>query len=62
MNELIQESKVVSFVEHLPNTMLPFNKDLLSNALDVLKSIDFPTTRTEAWKYTRVGRIASIPT
>src|SRR5574343_162625 len=62
MNELIQESKVVSFVEHLPKTMLPFNNDVLSKASEVLKSIDFPTTRTEAWKYTRVGRIASIST
>jgi len=62
MNELIQDSKVTSFVEFLPKTKLPFNNELLLKASEVLKSIDFPTTRTEAWKYTRLGRIAAIPT
>ena len=62
MNELIEESKVTSFVEHLPKTMLPLNTEVLAKAEEVLKSIDFPTTRAEAWKYTRVGRIASIST
>jgi Fe-S cluster assembly protein SufD len=60
MNELIQDSKVTSFVEFLPETKLPFNNELLSKASAVLKSIVFPTTRTEAWKYTRLGRIAAI--
>jgi Fe-S cluster assembly protein SufD len=60
MNELIQDSKVTSFVEFLPKTKLPFNNELLVKASKVLKSIDFPTTRTEAWKYTRLGRITSI--
>jgi Fe-S cluster assembly protein SufD len=62
MNELIAESKVTSFVEHLPKTMLALNTEVLAKAEEVLKSIDFPTTRAEAWKYTRVGRIASIST
>ena len=62
MNELIAESKVTSFVEHLPKTMLALNTEVLTKAEVVLKSIDFPTTRAEAWKYTRVGRIASIST
>ncbi len=60
MNELIQDSKINSFVESLPKTKIPFNNELIVNASTVLKSIDFPTTRSEAWKYTRLGRIKAI--
>ena len=62
MNELIQESKVAAFVEHLPQTMLAIDKELVSKAIATIKTTDFPTTRTEAWKYTRLGRIAAIST
>lgn len=33
--------------------------ELKTEALRVLESIDFPTTKTEAWKYTRLGKISN---
>lgn len=37
--------------------VLPSN--LTSKASAILETIQFPTTRTEAWKYTRLGKISS---
>jgi Fe-S cluster assembly protein SufD len=33
------------------------NEQLRQNAREVIENLDFPTTRTEAWKYTRVAKI-----
>ena len=33
------------------------NSDLRKKAIEVLEQTDFPTTRNEAWKYTRVAKI-----
>lgn len=35
------------------------NENLKSNAAAILETIQFPTTRTEAWKYTRLGKISN---
>ncbi|WP_343634482.1 Fe-S cluster assembly protein SufD [Fluviicola sp.] len=35
----------------------PLNPELRRKALEVLENTPFPTTKTEAWKYTRVARI-----
>jgi Fe-S cluster assembly protein SufD len=35
------------------------NENLKSEALAILETIQFPTTRTEAWKYTRLGKISN---
>lgn len=60
MNDTIQENKLKSFLENLSPTALKFSKEYLDIAKETLSTVDFPTTRNEAWKYTRVGRIASI--
>lgn len=60
MNEILQENKLAAFAEGLVQTMLPLPSSLTEQAREVLGKSDFPTTRQEAWKYTRVGRIASI--
>jgi Fe-S cluster assembly protein SufD len=60
MNEILQENKLAAFAEGLERTKLPLLSSLLEEAKEVLSNSDFPTTRNEAWKYTRVGRIASI--
>ena len=60
MNDTIQHNKLALFTEHLTLSNLAFSSDLKEEALTVLASNDFPTTRQEDWKYTRVGRIASI--
>lgn len=37
------------------------NDDLRSEALSILDSTPFPTTKNEEWKYTRVGKIKNAP-
>jgi Fe-S cluster assembly protein SufD len=53
--ELVTENKVLSFVEGLkkPSELTSTRKE----ALQALNGMEFPTTRVEDWKYTRVGRI-----
>lgn len=53
--EVATENKVLSFVEGLkkPDHLTSTRKE----ALQALNGMEFPTTRVEDWKYTRVGRI-----
>lgn len=60
MNQTIQENKINAFTDHLKETSISINPELKEEALNVLSSTDFPTTKTEAWKYTRVGKIAAL--
>ena len=60
MNEILQENKLTAFIHNLSPTSLKFPEELLQSATISLLTNDFPTTRKEAWKYTRVGRIAAI--
>lgn len=52
--EVMTENKVLEFVTDfkLPETISSVRKQ----ALDALNGMDFPTTRVEDWKYTRVAR------
>jgi Fe-S cluster assembly protein SufD len=36
-----------------------FVKDMRSNANKALENLEFPTTKTEYWKYTRIGKITN---
>ncbi|MCC5922985.1 MAG: Fe-S cluster assembly protein SufD [Crocinitomicaceae bacterium] len=55
--EAVANSKVSAFVE---NWSLPAgNETLRAEALQALKGMDFPTTRVEDWKYTRITRITN---
>lgn len=60
MNETIQTSKLTAFLQDLEPTALGFSENILQAAENTLTQTDFPTTRTEAWKYTRVGKIAGL--
>lgn len=55
MNELALETKYNIETSGKENFIL--SEDLRSKADQVLATTDFPTSRTEAWKYTRVGKI-----
>jgi Fe-S cluster assembly protein SufD len=59
MTEVIQESKISKFQEGFSKTTLGFRENILKNAENVLSTLDFPTTRNERWKYTRVAKIAN---
>jgi Fe-S cluster assembly protein SufD len=60
MDATLQETKVSSFRADLKHTSLAFAEEKIKQAETVLGNIDFPTTRQEAWKYTRVGKIAAL--
>ena len=60
MNQTIQENKLAAFSAGLTPTTLGLAADLTQRAEETLQTLDFPTTRSEAWKYTRVGRIANL--
>ena len=54
MSELIKEKYVIQ-TEDTTNFLLP--TDLRLKANEVLETTEIPTTRTEAWKYTRLTKI-----
>lgn len=60
METIINTSKLDSFRSNLTPTSLSVPNALVQEALSFLDQSDFPTTRQEAWKYTRVGKIAAI--
>jgi Fe-S cluster assembly protein SufD len=60
MNALLQETKISGFRSQLVPTSLSFSSAILSEAEDMLNNNDFPTTRHEDWKYTRVTKIAAL--
>lgn len=53
-------SKTLKFISGLTPTNLPVANAAQKNAEQVLESTPLPTTRTEAWKYTRVAKIGKI--
>lgn len=57
--EVIQDSKIAKFQDGLKLSTLNFRENALNNAKNILASNDFPTTRNERWKYTRVAKIAN---
>jgi len=60
MNDTIQSNKLAAFIENFSVSPLPYSSDIKRAAVKVLSTTDFPTTRMEAWKYTRVGKIAAL--
>lgn len=59
MSELLVENKVNNFTVGLSETHLSFPKNILDFAKEVISGTDFPTTRNERWKYTRLTKITN---
>lgn len=57
--EVIQDNKLAKFQDGLKTSLLNFSENALNNAKNILSTHDFPTTRNERWKYTRVAKIAN---
>lgn len=55
--EITAENKVLKFVDGLKAPAI--STSIQKEATQALNGMDFPTTRVEEWKYTRVGRIAN---
>lgn len=52
---------LTQFRQRLGNTALNIPQPLMQEALEGLAAqSDFPTTRDESWKYTRLGRVAAL--
>ena len=56
---VIAENKV-NFTKALAPTQLSVNKSDIANALLTLENSPLPTTRTEAWKFTRLVKIGKV--
>ncbi len=50
----------VNFTEKLKRTSLPINQEDVVKAIQTLETASMPTTRVEAWKYTRLTKIGKI--
>lgn len=59
MSTIIEESKVQKFTKGWNKTILPIVESSLNLAEQTLATMDFPTTRVEDWKYTRVTKISN---
>lgn len=59
----MSETKNISKAKRFSQGLMPENDTMLNGqrkaALEKFHAIDFPTTKTEEWKYTRVGKIAN---
>lgn len=53
-------SKTLNFITGLTPTSLSVKSSAQKNAAHVLESTPLPTTRTEAWKYTRLSKLGKI--
>ena len=60
MNTTDTANKLESFRGQLQKTSLSFPEAKLIDANNYLNKIDFPNTKTESWKYTRLNKISSI--
>ncbi len=60
MSTILSVNKLDTFRSHLKQTTLEFPNQALQNAENFLSAIDFPTTKDEAWKYTRLTKISSV--
>ena len=60
MTTILSVNKLEAFRSHLKKTTIGFPNQELQNAEHFLSNSDFPTTKDEAWKYTRLGRISGI--
>ena len=50
----------VNFTKALNSTSIAVDKSDIEKAYQTLENTPLPTTRTEAWKYTRVTKIGNV--
>jgi Fe-S cluster assembly protein SufD len=60
MGTILSVNKLDTFRRHLKQTTIGFPYQALQNAKNFLSAIDFPTTKDEAWKYTRLTKISGL--
>lgn len=55
-----QLSKLKQFSANFVETNLPLSEEILNKSKEVLENYDFPTTRDEQWKYTRLTKLSQV--
>lgn len=58
MDTVVTQSTLHQFTNGWKPTTLPFRPESLTLAQSLLNELEFPNTRVEAWKYTRVTKIS----
>ena len=58
METTAMTSNIIEFTKDWKTTNLPYSKEQIQIATDCLEQNNFPTTRTEAWKYTRLAKLS----
>ena len=53
-------SKIQAFESKFKETNLAFSPTSIADAKNTLLHLDFPTTKTEFWKYTRLAKLAQL--
>jgi Fe-S cluster assembly protein SufD len=53
-------SKIQAFASKFNETNLAFSPTSIADAKNTLFHLDFPTTKTEFWKYTRLAKLAQL--
>ena len=53
-------SKIQAFASKFKETNLAFSPTIIADAKNTLLHLDFPTTKTEFWKYTRLAKLAKL--
>ena len=53
-------SKIQAFASKFKETNLAFSPTIIADAKNTLLHLDFPTTKNEFWKYTRLGKLAQL--
>jgi Fe-S cluster assembly protein SufD len=56
----VQLSKLKQFSSNFVESTLPLNEDIIIKSKEVLSELDFPTTRNEQWKYTRLTKLSQL--
>ncbi len=60
MSTLLSVNKLENFRSPLTKTALGFSKEVIEKSENFLCQTEFPTTKVEAWKYTRLNKISGI--
>lgn len=60
METQVVTSKLKEFISRFSETKLPLNEEILSKSRSILNEDDFPTTRSESWKYTRLSKLSKL--
>ena len=53
-------SKIQAFASKFNETNLAFSPTIIADAKNTLLHLDFPTTKNEFWKYTRLAKLAQL--